>query len=148
MLEKSRWLGLRPECESMDFRLLAGREGLLHSTANSDVRPSSLSTALAYPCHLQNGKTSSFIHKNNQKCHHQMWFSSLKKAKMRFSSPRTPLGSLQRSQLDYRGGRQGKEEKGKEGEGRKEGRVGEERRREEGRGSELLVKVWLRACTL
>jgi len=95
------------------------------SRAKSDMRPFSLSTALAYLYHLPNDKMSSFaLHKNNQKCHHQMRFSSSKYT----ASPQTHSGSLLCSP-DSLAGLQGRGRQRREGTGRKEkgGRRGKAR---------------------
>ena len=67
------------------------------STANSDMRPSSLTTALAYACHLPNGKTSSFaLHKNNQKCryHDAIFECELRKMRLRPGLRPDPIGGV------------------------------------------------------
>ena len=104
------------------------------------MRPFNLSTALAYPYHLPNGKTSSFVLQTKDVSHHRMQFSSSKCVKMLCAraSPRTTLGSLQRSPRPPRwitgDGRAGKGKGGREREGtRRRGQRGKEgERREQG----------------
>jgi len=151
MPEKSL-LKLRHECEFAEawiFSLPAGGGHTAKALAQRRVTcPSSLLTALAYPFHHPNGKTSPFaMHKNYQKFHHQMRFSSSIKCVCGCGFVRTPLRELTALPGPPIAGLQGRAGKGK-GKGRKgKGRDKERRegRKEKGGGVNPLAKVWLRA---